>query len=231
MNSYYLGIDLNLPDNIKIVKLKQKLGYSGFGLYLELCLRLAQAKDYKLPTDYELIAYQTRLTSKIVKEVIESFDLFTVKDGQFWCEEVVQKMHKLESKREAGKKAGIASGKARKQKKRTVVEQSFEQSLNNKENKGKKIKEINKENKVKHLDSVFLTENEHQKLIKEFGETLTKLKIESLNDYMMSTGKKYKSHYHTILSWIKKDREKAEATATKPQLTDNSFLNEYLPQN
>lgn len=228
MNSYYLGIDLNLPDNIKIVKLKQKLGYSGFGLYLELCLRLAQAKDYKLPTDYELIAYQTRLTTATVKQVIDSFDLFTIKNGEFWCDEVVQKMHTLEAKREAGRKAGLASGKARKQKKRTVVEQSFEQSLNNKENKEK---EINKENKIKHLDSVFLTENEHKKLIKEFGDVLTKLKIENLNDYMMSTGKKYKSHYHTILSWIKKDRGKAEATATPPQLTDNSFLNEYLPQN
>jgi hypothetical protein len=138
MNSYYLGVDLNLPDNIKIIRLKQRLGYSGFGLYLELCLRLAQASDYKLPTDYQLLAYQTRLDEKYIKQVIEEFDLFTVEGGEFWSDEIVQKMHTLESKREAARKAGIASGKARSTGKRTNVEQPFERTLNNKGNKERK---------------------------------------------------------------------------------------------
>lgn len=59
--------------------------------------------------------------------------------------------------------------------------------------------------KNKHLDFVFLADDEYMKLVKRFGEQQTNKKIDALNDYIGSTGKKYKSHYHTILMWSKKD--------------------------
>lgn len=61
--------------------------------------------------------------------------------------------------------------------------------------------------KIKHLDCVLLTPDEHQKLVATFGAQLTKDKIQNLNDYCMSKGTKYKSHYHTILSWSRKDNK------------------------
>lgn len=66
-----------------------------------------------------------------------------------------------------------------------------------------------KEEKIKHLDSVFLTEGELKKLHDLHGELLTNDAIEILNAYIMSSGKKYKSHYHTLIQWpIDKAREK-----------------------
>ena len=75
----------------------------------------------------------------------------------------------------------------------------------------KELKGLVKEDKVqkiKFLDSVYLTEEEHQKLIELYGEKNTKEYIETLNDYIESKGKKYKSHYHTILAWHRKDKPK-----------------------
>lgn len=59
--------------------------------------------------------------------------------------------------------------------------------------------------KDKYLEYVYLTIEENQKLIDKFGKTETKEYIERLNNYIGSTGKRYKSHYHTILNWSAKD--------------------------
>lgn len=53
--------------------------------------------------------------------------------------------------------------------------------------------------------NVKLSKEEHEKLVAEFGESGTKDKIESLSQYVASKGKKYSSHYATILSWERKN--------------------------
>ena len=71
--------------------------------------------------------------------------------------------------------------------------------LNHKENKNKNKKKINKN---KYLDLVYLTEKEHQTLIKEYGVENTMKFYKKLSDYKGSKGKKYKSDYKAILSWV-----------------------------
>lgn len=62
-----------------------------------------------------------------------------------------------------------------------------------------------KESKSKYADAVFLTEEEHQELLKRHGPEITQKAIVILNNYIMSKGKNYKSHYHTILGWPLKE--------------------------
>jgi hypothetical protein len=62
--------------------------------------------------------------------------------------------------------------------------------------------------KIKFAEFVTMTEEEHQKLVDQFGEEKTKDMIERLNLYKGSKGKKYKSDYMTILNWDRKDTEK-----------------------
>lgn len=82
------------------------------------------------------------------------------------------------------------------------------------ENRKKKIEnrkdkiENNIEEKIikkKFLDFVQLSDEEYQKLIEKFGTKKTDELIEKLNNYIWSTGKRYKSHYFTILNWSKND--------------------------
>lgn len=70
-----------------------------------------------------------------------------------------------------------------------------------------KVKEEDKvkDKKNKYLDFVCLSESEHEKLISQLWERLTNELIEKLNNYIWSTGKRYKSHYFTILSRSKKE--------------------------
>jgi len=59
--------------------------------------------------------------------------------------------------------------------------------------------------KKKYNDAVFLTDIEYNKLVEELGEPLAKEMIKDLSLYIQSKGKKYKSHYATILTWHRKD--------------------------
>ena len=63
--------------------------------------------------------------------------------------------------------------------------------------------------KQKHLTFVYLLPEEYAKLTGRFGEEEVAKYIFRLNNYIGSTGKKYKSHYHTILNWSDMDVRKS----------------------
>jgi len=67
---------------------------------------------------------------------------------------------------------------------------------------------VDKIQKTKYLDTVYLSEEEYENLVNRFGKEETEDKIESLNEGIMSKGYKYKSHFHTILSWHRKNNPK-----------------------
>ena len=69
-----------------------------------------------------------------------------------------------------------------------------------------------------HFVNISLNEDEKRKLISRFGEVDAKARIERLSSYMASTGKKYKSHYATILVWAQKDSEATNASSRDPTL-------------
>jgi hypothetical protein len=75
--------------------------------------------------------------------------------------------------------------------------------------------------KNKYLDCVFLTSEEHQKLIIKNGQFFTDKAISILNNYLMSKGKDpYKSHYHTLIGW---PMERAKEKYEKKQDTSSPY--------
>ena len=66
-------------------------------------------------------------------------------------------------------------------------------------------KEINKES-FGEFENVLLSEQELDKLKSRFGEDANSY-IERLSNYIASSGKRYKSHYATILTWAEKDKQ------------------------
>ena len=63
---------------------------------------------------------------------------------------------------------------------------------------------IKKDNKEKEVYGEFVTmsKDEFNNLVKRFGEQRTRAAIEKLDNYKGSSGKKYKSDYRTILTWV-----------------------------
>lgn len=53
--------------------------------------------------------------------------------------------------------------------------------------------------------NVKLHKGEYESLVDKFGKPDCDRRIETLSEYIASKGKKYKSHYATILSWARKD--------------------------
>lgn len=75
------------------------------------------------------------------------------------------------------------------------------------------IEEVKEERRRKkkygEFKNVLLTEEELNKLQERFTDY--EERIERLSVYVESTGKKYKSHYATILSWSRKEKPKCDA--------------------
>lgn len=87
------------------------------------------------------------------------------------------------------------------------------------------IKELKEESKNARARTrtygafVRLTDEEHDRLVGEFGEAFTEACIERLNNYIGSHGDRYKSHYYTIRNWVKdavrEDAERSDGAAAK----------------
>jgi len=58
------------------------------------------------------------------------------------------------------------------------------------------------EDVIEYRDNVVLKKEEYEKLIEKYGERTTKLALDKLDNYKGATGKKYKSDYRAILSWV-----------------------------
>lgn len=84
--------------------------------------------------------------------------------------------------------------------------------------------------KYRHHDFVFLSFEEHRKLVERFGSEATKEKIECLNDYIGSRGlqRKYKSHYYTILVWARKSN-KPKAPEFNQPASNNGYYKAAQP--
>jgi hypothetical protein len=66
------------------------------------------------------------------------------------------------------------------------------------------------DSKNKYAEFVRLTEEEYQKLVDKFGENLARDKIEDLNLWKGSKGKKTASDYLTILNWDRKEQKQVK---------------------
>ena len=92
------------------------------------------------------------------------------------------------------------------------------------EDKSRGDKEDNPPKPTRHkygyYEQVLLTDEDYQKLTEEFPHDYSE-RIARLDEYIASTGKKYKNHLATIRSWARKDAAKAPTKATK---SSNPFL-------
>ena len=81
----------------------------------------------------------------------------------------------------------------------------------------KREEKIKKEEKKKFGEFVAMTNAEYEKLVSTHGEKFTKKCIEVLDNYKGSSGKKYKSDYRAILSWVVDKVKTTPTTKTIPE--------------
>jgi len=102
----------------------------------------------------------------------------------------------------------------RQQKRRSKMKLLQENNATSRDSNALDKEEDKEEDKKKNIHGEFvkLTEPEYQKLIKKFGKKRTEEKIKDLDTGIGSKGYKYKSHYHTILSWDRKEKKETQSS-------------------
>lgn len=198
-DAYYFSHDSNAHKDPKVLKLRSKHGWEGYGIYWAIVETLREQNDYKwLANDKQLLSFSFANGDEVVNQVIDTcLEVgLLVDDGEYIYSESLSRRMKMkdeisEKRRIAGRKGGSSKSKAN--------------AKQNESNKSKEKESKEKETKNKYAEYVSLLPSEYEKLIEQFGEQGTKDRIENLNLYKGSTGKKYKSDYLTILSWERKN--------------------------
>ncbi len=75
--------------------------------------------------------------------------------------------------------------------------------------------------------NVYLTESEYSKLIKRFGLERVTLYIDKVGNYMGRSGKKYKSCYLAVISFIRSDEEKGLYIFGEGKVAKKSKFNNF----
>ena len=99
-------------------------------------------------------------------------------------------------------------------------DRGWEGSQDSSQASSQKRETLNKQDKTKQVfnkygefENVELTEEQAAALKKRFADW--EQRIERLSGYMASTGRSYKDHYATILSWARREEAAATGTAAK----------------
>ena len=83
------------------------------------------------------------------------------------------------------------------------IKKSRSQEVKNIKEKNISIEILKK--KFGEFENVLLTGEEHEKLVDSLGDIGAREYIERLSSYLAQSGRRYKSHYATMLSWWRKD--------------------------
>lgn len=85
--AYYFSHDSNARNDEKILALRMKHGWEGYGLYWALIERMREAANYACVRDYNVVAYDLRTDAAKIKSIIEDFGLFSFEadeSGRKW---------------------------------------------------------------------------------------------------------------------------------------------------
>jgi hypothetical protein len=93
MNSYF-SHDSNARNDDKIIALRMKHGMEGYGVYFAILERMREIKDYFHVKDYNVIAFDLRVSNALIKSIVEDFGLFQcAEDGsRFYSESFLKRM-------------------------------------------------------------------------------------------------------------------------------------------
>ena len=106
----YFPHDSNARNSDKLIRLRMRHKAAGYGVYFMILERLREEPEYTSVKDYNMIAFDLREDTSLIKSVVEDFGLFVFTDDgkYFYSESFKQRMEikdeQSRKKAEAGKK-------------------------------------------------------------------------------------------------------------------------------
>lgn len=233
--TYYFSHDSNALTDTKILNMRADYGLEGYGLYWVIIEMMRNEDDYKLELNKNTYRAIKTLTNtnidieKFIKDCLEDYQLFRQDEEKFYSNSLLRRMQ------EKDKKSAIAREKAEKRWNGNTKDMQEQCSSNaNKVNKSKVNKSKvnkNKENELEknnygEFQNVFFTEEQYKKLQILFPKDYQE-RIQKLDDYIQSTGKKYKDCLATLRNWARKDGyvfPSEEKSYKENQMTEEEYF-------
>lgn len=105
--AYYFSHDSNARQDEKILALRMRHGWEGYGIFWALVEKLREASSYSLKKDYNVISFDLRTDASKIKSIVEDFGLFTFSDDgkSFYSGRMIKNM---EQRSDAARKAANA---------------------------------------------------------------------------------------------------------------------------
>ena len=186
-------------------------------------LLLPSGKQIESKTLAKLCGEEEQKISILLSELEATGTFSRLEDGTIYCRRVKRESDLIEARREAGRLGGLKQKQSKDESKSEATleneneNDSIIQTTSNNINVTEvdKLPEKEKPTKEKFSEFVLLKQEEHEKLVERLGEEGTKKMIERLNNYIGSSGRRYKSHYHTILQWAEKDKKENKTDGQK----------------
>ena len=108
--AYYFSHDSNARNDEKILAVRMRLGVEGYGIYFMILERLRDESDNMSIKDYNILAFDFRVSADKVKTVIEDFELFEfTEDNKFFYSK--RMMNNMKMKNEKSEKARLSAEK------------------------------------------------------------------------------------------------------------------------
>jgi len=105
MKKTYFNHDSNARYDIRIIKLRSKIGYEGYGVFWAI-LELLFIEENKLCIDdYDSLAFGLQCDPVILKQVIEDFDLFVIEDDCFYSKRLYKQIEDINLKSKKAKES------------------------------------------------------------------------------------------------------------------------------
>ncbi len=196
-DSYYFSHDCNARNDPRMLDVRAKFGWHGYGLYWAIIEVMREQKDYMISeSSLPGIAFGFGMT---FEEFIEFVDgctdetnpdqgLFVKKDGKLYSESLLRRMMKRNHSKT------LLSNNGKKGADKRWKEEP--------EREKKKETKKPQEQKVKYADGVSMRSVDYETLLSKYGKEAVDRMIEILDNYKLSKGKSYKDDYRAILSWV-----------------------------
>lgn len=206
---YYLH-DTSSFDDEKITELFINFGYEGLGLFYVILEKIGKQEK---PIKTNVLKSQLKIGKRLEKCWIfmEHLDLISSNNGETFNKQLLNFSEKYQIKSEKNAKRIMQW----REKQSSIENVTHSESVRNapKVNRSKvnRSKGIIKEEKTLFKESIYLTIEQYNNLL-EIYENVDNLEkgLLILDNYKLSTGKKYKSDYHVLIGWVKErfDKEK-----------------------
>lgn len=200
-DAYYFSHDSNANEDPKIAALISKYDFRGYGWFWRLIELFRNQPGYKYPINKYTFDTLARILLCDRETIVQFLNdcchefatdegaLFCMDDNYIWSESLLRRMKVMDDNRKACSEAGKKGAEAR-----------LKGGSNGAQ--ANKVNNTKEKEKIKYADLVFMTQDEHQKLVEKYGEILTRKFIEKLDNSKGAHGYKYKSDYKAVLTWV-----------------------------